>query len=113
MFSPLNSLKRCLSVVQASERQPRIGEDGIVSRRVVRAAQERAVEVARTPVEMQVLDELNADARVPGLIIVWAWRAVAEGDVGKVQNQAVPVRATGVTVVGRTNAVRRAERIVP
>src|SRR5580693_3180255 len=50
----------------SSERDPRIGEHGVVARRVVRAAQIRAVEIGRAAIEVQVLCELQAEPHVPG-----------------------------------------------
>ena len=63
-----------------SEREPRIGEDGIVEDlRVMRAAEVRPVEIVRPAVEAEVLGELDAEADVPGRVGERRGSAVTEG----------------------------------
>src|SRR5271166_6154398 len=93
----------------ASEREPRIGEHGVVARGVVGAAEIRTVEVARAPVEMQIFGELQAEAHVPFRIEKRG--AVAEGDVTEIEDQAVAVRAADRTAVERAKIDGDAGRV--
>src|SRR5271165_357745 len=89
----------------ASKRQPGIGEDRVVARGVMRAAEKRAVEIVRAAVEMQILGELNADARIPGRVAVGTRRAVSERDIGEVEDQPVALGAGSEAVLERAQAV--------
>jgi len=60
---------------------------------------------------MQILGKLQAETHVPFRIEKRS--AVAEGDVGEIEDQAVAVRAAGETVVERAKVDGDAGRIGP
>ncbi len=76
----------------------------------MRPAQVRAVEIVRASEEVQILGELDAETGVPGRI--WKGAAVAEGDVGEIEDQAVAIRAADIAVVERADAGRDAKSVV-
>ncbi len=92
-----NVLETAFPPCPCSERNPRIGEDRIVALCVMRAAEIRPVEIVGSAVEVQILRELDAEADVRGR--VGERRAVTEGDVGEVEDQAIAER-TGFIAVG-------------
>src|SRR5271166_2358019 len=94
----------------ASEREPRISEHGVVTLGIMRAAQKRAVKIRRAAIEVQILRELQAEPHVPGGIR--ERRAVTEGEVGEVEDEAIAVGTADVTVVGPADAGRRAIGVV-
>src|SRR5580692_6726452 len=106
----LRPLSRASYPGVSSEHDPRIGEHGIVARRVVRATQIRAVEIRRAAEEVQVLGELQADPHVPGRIR--KRRALAEREVGEVLDEAGAVRTADEAVVEGADTGGRAKNVV-
>src|SRR5580704_12324226 len=106
----LRPLSRASYPSVSSERDPRIGEHGIVARRVVRATQIRAVEIRRAAEEVQVLCELQADPHIPGRIR--KRRALAEREVGEILDKAAAVRTADETVIEGADTGGRAKNVV-